>query len=152
MTKVLRVLSALLAGVTFGFGLSLSGMLDPARVRGFLDVAGDWDPSLMFVLAGAVAVGAIGHLLSLRLPHPAFDRTFHLPEKRTVDARLVGGSALFGIGWGMAGLCPGPAVAGLALGLPPTFVFVAAMIAGMILHDRSTAAADAPAVRLRQQA
>ncbi|MGL4288189.1 MAG: DUF6691 family protein [Phreatobacter sp.] len=132
----LRLLAALASGTVFGFGLSLSGMLDPARVRGFLDVTGAWDPSLAFVLGGAVLVAGIGVWLQRRLERPAFDRTFHLPAKTAIDGRLVAGSALFGIGWGMAGLCPGPAVASLTLGLAPTMLFVVAMAVGMIVHDR----------------
>lgn len=137
MTAFLRLLVALGAGALFGFGLSLSGMLDPARVLGFLDIAsGHWDPSLMFVLGGAVAVAVPGVALQRRLRTPLLDDRFRLPEKTGIDRRLVGGSALFGIGWGLAGFCPGPALAGLALGMPPVFLFVAAMAAGMILHDR----------------
>lgn len=138
-----RLLAALASGAVFGFGLSLSGMLDPARVRGFLDIAGAWDPSLAFVLGGAVAVAGIGAWLQRRLEHPAFDRGFDLPAKTAIDRRLVAGSALFGIGWGMAGLCPGPAVAALPLGLAPTVLFVVAMAAGMIVHDRLVAAGRA---------
>lgn len=135
----MRVLAALVAGLVFGLGLSLSGMLDPVRVRGFLDIAGAWDASLAFVLGGAVAVSAIGIQIARRLTRPAFDTAFHLPATRPVDGRLIAGSAIFGIGWGMAGLCPGPAIATLALGLGPSVLFVAAMIAGMILHDRFVA-------------
>ncbi|SDR63451.1 hypothetical protein SAMN05519103_08627 [Rhizobiales bacterium GAS113] len=136
MIEGLRVLVGLLSGLVFGFGLSLSGMVDPARVRGFLDVTGDWDPSLVFVLGGAVVVATIGYRLSLRLQRPALDDRFHLPTKATIDAPLLIGSAIFGAGWGLAGLCPGPAVASLTLGLPPTFLFVAAMLVAMIVHDR----------------
>lgn len=132
-----RALVALAAGVIFGFGLSLSGMLDPARVLGFLDIAsGHWDPSLMFVLGGAVLVTMPGILLQRRLARPALDRVFHLPDTSTIDPRLLAGSALFGIGWGLAGFCPGPAVSALSLGLAPVFLFVAAMAAGMFVHDR----------------
>jgi uncharacterized protein len=136
-----RLIAALAGGIVFGFGLSLSGMLDPVRVRGFLDVTGAWDPSLAFVLGGAVLVAGLGTLLRHRLSRPAFDRTFHLPGSRRIDLRLITGAAIFGVGWGMAGLCPGPAVASLALGLLPTFLFVVAMLAGMILHDRFVAGA-----------
>jgi uncharacterized membrane protein YedE/YeeE len=134
MKLVWRSAAGLLSGLIFGFGLSLSGMLDPARVRGFLDVAGDWNPSLAFVLGGAVTVSAIGLRVARRLDRPLFDRHFHLPKTRPVDMRLIGGSALFGIGWGLSGLCPGPAVATLTLGLLPTAVFVAAMVAGMVVY------------------
>ncbi|KPF62836.1 hypothetical protein IP69_19875 [Bosea sp. AAP35] len=126
----------LLAGALFGFGLSLSGMLDPARVIGFLDVAsGAWDPSLMFVLGGAVAVAIPGVMLQRRLARPVLEETFHMPQATVIDRPLLLGAALFGIGWGVAGLCPGPAVSALSLGLMPVFVFVAAMAAGMLLHD-----------------
>lgn len=133
---VARLLAALASGLLFGFGLSLSGMLDPARVRGFLDVTGAWDPSLAFVLAGAVTVAGLGTLLRRRMARPVFAGRFELPVKTAIDRRLVAGSALFGIGWGLVGLCPGPAVASLTLGLAPTFFFVAAMVAGMLVHGR----------------
>ncbi|MDK1373159.1 MULTISPECIES: YeeE/YedE family protein [unclassified Sinorhizobium] len=131
-----RVVAALVSGVIFGFGLSLSGMLDPARVRGFLDIARDWNPSLAFVLGGAVAVAAIGVVVARRMRKPLFDERFHRPTAPVIDRRLITGSAIFGIGWGMVGLCPGPALASLSLGLPATFLFVAAMLAGMTVHDR----------------
>jgi len=132
-----RVIAAGLSGLVFGFGLALSGMLDPERVRGFLDVFGAWDPSLAFVLGGAVATASLGVWLSRRLPRPAFDERFHLPTSRTIDGRLIGGAAIFGVGWGMAGLCPGPAVASIALGVPATLLFLAAMLAGMAFYDRA---------------
>jgi len=132
-----RALVALASGAIFGFGLSLSGMLDPARVLGFLDLAsGNWDPSLMFVLGGAVLVTMPGILLQRRLARPVLDRVFHLPDTSLVDTRLLAGSALFGIGWGLAGFCPGPAVSALSLGLAPVVLFVAAMAGGMLIHDR----------------
>lgn len=133
----LRVVVALTAGAIFGVGLSLSGMVDPARILGFLDLAsGHWDPSLMFVLGGALAVAIPGTMLQQRLRRPLFDDRFHLPAKTKVDRRLIAGSALFGTGWGLAGFCPGPAISALSLGLAPIFLFVLAMTAGMILHDR----------------
>ncbi|MGE3831498.1 MAG: DUF6691 family protein [Parvibaculaceae bacterium] len=136
-TGLVRVPVALLCGALFGFGLSLSGMANPARVLGFLDVAsGHWDPSLMFVLGGALAVAAAGVMLQRRLARPMLDDRFHLPEKRGIDRRLILGSALFGAGWGLAGFCPGPAVSALSTGLAPVLLFVAAMAAGMIVHDR----------------
>jgi uncharacterized membrane protein YedE/YeeE len=136
MIKVLaRFVVALAAGVIFGFGLSLSGLLDPARVRGFLDVAGNFDPTLAFVLAGAVAVSTAGYLISRRLRHPLLDNKFHLPEKQDIDLPLVAGAAIFGAGWGMSGLCPGPAIASLALGLLPSYVFAVTMLAGILIHD-----------------
>lgn len=136
MRTALRPFAALAAGLVFGLGLALSGMLDPARVRGFLDVAGAWDPSLAFVLGGAVTVSGLGYALARRLPHPALDAGFDLPSKRLIDQPLLGGAALFGIGWGLSGFCPGPAVAALSTGALPAGVFVAAMLAGMAAHQR----------------
>ncbi len=126
-----RLSAALLAGLVFGLGLSLSGMLDPTRVRGFLDVTGEWDPSLVFVLGGAVSVSALGYLASRRLAHPVLDATFQIPRNRRIDTPLILGSAIFGIGWGVSGFCPGPAVAALSTGSLPVLVFVTAMVLGM---------------------
>lgn len=134
MSTGLRNLSALVAGLLFGFGLALSGMLDPARVLGFLDVAGQWDPSLAFVLAGAVAVSAVSYVFRNWLRAPALADEFKIPTSQRIDGKLLGGAALFGIGWGLVGLCPGPALAALPLGLLPVLVFVAAMSAGMVIH------------------
>ncbi len=132
-----RLCVALVAGAMFGFGLSLSGMLDPARVVGFLDVgSGHWDPSLIFVLGGAVVVAIPGVLLVHRLNKPLFDDRFYLPEKTAIDKRLIVGSAIFGIGWGLAGFCPGPALSAIATGQPLVFVFIVSMVVGMTLHDR----------------
>ena len=139
MIALLRALAALVSGLIFGFGLSLSGMLDPARVRGFLDVTGSWDPSLAFVLGGAVFIATIGYRLALWFGRPLLDHRFHLPMKTRIDRPLILGSATFGIGWGIAGLCPGPAVASLSLGLAPTILFVVAMLIGMEIHDRLVA-------------
>ncbi|MDR3535449.1 MAG: YeeE/YedE family protein [Acetobacteraceae bacterium] len=127
----MRIIAALLSGLVFGFGLALSGMLNPVRVLGFLDLAGAWDPSLAFVLAGAVVVSAGGYLVSRRLARPALAPTFDIPASRRIDLRLIGGAALFGIGWGMAGFCPGPAIASLSLGYGKSVLFVAAMLVGM---------------------
>ncbi|MCA1494516.1 YeeE/YedE family protein [Sinorhizobium alkalisoli] len=131
-----RIAAALVSGAIFGLGLSISGMLNPARVRGFLDITRDWDPTLAFVLAGAVIVSAAGMALVRRMPRPLLDDRFHLPETQVIDRRLIVGSAIFGVGWGLVGLCPGPALASLSLGLPATVLFVAAMLAGMVAHDR----------------
>lgn len=136
MNRVMQILTALACGAIFGLGLSLSGMLDPARVRGFLDVGGAWDPSLAFVLGGAVMVAFVGMAVRRRLRQPAFNDSFHLPVTTPIDTRLILGSAIFGIGWGIAGLCPGPALASLSLGLAPVVLFVGTMLAGMIIHDR----------------
>lgn len=131
-----RLLTALTSGLIFGLGLSLSGMLDPTRVQGFLDVFGAWDPSLAFVLGGAVLVAFGGVAISRRMARPAFDTQFHLPGAKKIDRRLVVGSAIFGVGWGMAGFCPGPAIAALAFGKVELVIFVAAMLLGMTVHDR----------------
>lgn len=135
MNSAARPLAALAAGLLFGLGLALSGMLDPARVQGFLDVGGAWDPSLVFVLGGAVTVSALGYAVSRGLRAPALAGAFDLPPRRPVDRPLVLGAALFGIGWGLSGFCPGPAVAALSTGAVPVLVFVAAMLAGMAIHD-----------------
>jgi uncharacterized membrane protein YedE/YeeE len=133
---VLRIIAALICGSLFGLGLSISGMLDPHRVRGFLDITGAWDPSLIFVLAGGVIVATIGYRLSRLLPRPLLDRRFDLPTKTAIDAPLLLGSAIFGIGWGIAGICLGPAIALLTLGIGPAFLFVVTMLVGMTAHDR----------------
>ncbi|MDR7039295.1 putative membrane protein YedE/YeeE [Methylobacterium sp. BE186] len=138
MRPAAQILTALAAGLTFGLGLALSGMLDPARVRGFLDVTGAWDPSLAFVLAGAVSVSALGYAVSRRLRAPAFESRFAIPSGRRIDRPLVLGAVLFGAGWGLSGFCPGPAVAALSTGLVPVALFVAAMLAGMALHRLAT--------------
>ncbi|MBE7244970.1 MAG: YeeE/YedE family protein [Actinomycetospora chiangmaiensis] len=142
MSAASRVVAALASGLIFGLGLALSGMLDPARVRGFLDVAGAWDPSLVFVLGGAVTVSALGTLASRRRAGPVLGARFDWPAKRRIDAPLIGGAALFGIGWGLSGFCPGPAVAALSTGATPVLVFAAAMLAGMALHDLGRGAAE----------
>ena len=135
MTGLARIFVGLIAGAMFGFGLSLSGMLDPARVRGFLDVAGHFDPSLAFVLAGAVAVSGVGYLISRVLRRPLLGGDFQLSARKAIDRPLILGAAIFGVGWGASGLCPGPAIASLALGLVPTFVFAGTMLVGILVHD-----------------
>jgi uncharacterized membrane protein YedE/YeeE len=109
-------------------------MVNPQKVIGFLDVAGDWDPTLAFVIGGALLVAIPAFRLILRRSHPVLAEEFELPTKKDVDGRLLGGAALFGIGWGLAGLCPGPAVTALASGLLPVFAFVAAMVVGMAAY------------------
>ena len=133
-----QTLIALASGTLFGAGLAVSGMLDPGRVRAFLDVFGAWDPTLAFVMAGAIVPMAIAWRIVKRRSAPLADTSFHLPATDPIDARLVAGSALFGVGWGLVGLCPGPAVAALALRPEPAAVFVAAMLAGMALHRAIT--------------
>jgi uncharacterized membrane protein YedE/YeeE len=123
----------LVSGTVFGAGLSLGGMTDPARVRGFLDLLGNWDPTLAFVMGGAVLVMALAWLLQRRMLRPVFAEGFSLPDRSDITARLVGGSALFGVGWGIAGLCPGPGFASLAIQPAAAAIFVAAMLAGMVI-------------------
>jgi len=125
---------ALLAGALFGAGLALSGMTDPGRVRAFLDVAGPWDPTLGFVMAGALLPMAAAWRLTRRLSRPLVAPAFDVPGARRVDGRLLGGAALFGAGWGLTGLCPGPAIASLALRPGAVVLFTAAMLGGMALH------------------
>lgn len=133
----MALLTSLLAGLLFGLGMTLSGMMDPARVTGFLDLAGAWDPSLAFVMGGALAVFMPGYFLlvkprrlsllgepMVRVPAPVLDR------------RLIGGAALFGIGWGLVGICPGPALSLISSGQPMIMLFIAAMVAGILLVDR----------------
>lgn len=128
---MMRYLLSLLSGTLFGAGLALSGMMDPSRVRGFLDIFGAWDPTLAFVMGGALVVMALAWFFQRRLSKPVAAERFELPATRLIDARLVGGAALFGVGWGLGGLCPGPALASLALKPFPAAVFVASMIFGM---------------------
>lgn len=130
-----RILAALAAGSVFGFGLALGGMLDPAVIRGFLDFAGSFDPRLGFVFAGAVMVSAMGVATTRGRRAPALATSYALPTKRRIDPPLVGGAALFGLGWGMVGLCPGPAISGLSLGIPSVAIFTAFMLVGMLAHD-----------------
>lgn len=131
------VLLQFVIGLIFGLGLVVSGMSDPAKVLNFLDLggirAGTWDPSLAFVMAGAVAVTFIGFRFVLKRPQPLFAERFHLPARDDLDRRIVAGPAIFGIGWGLAGFCPGPALTALGFGAPAAFLFVAAMLAGMVL-------------------
>lgn len=132
-----RILSALLAGVVFGLGIALSGMANPAKVMNFFDPLGTWDQSLAFVMGGALATAAVGYrvLFGLRRA-PLFDTTFHLPTARSIDLRLVGGSALFGVGWGIAGFCPGGAIPALGFAPWPTALFLISMGAGMMIARR----------------
>jgi len=131
---MLRILVNLFAGALFGLGLAVSGMVDPAKVIGFLDVAGDWDPTLAFVMGGALLVTIPAFRLIFKRPRPVLAEDFELPTKKELDARLLGGSALFGVGWGLSGFCPGPAVTALATGLTPVFAFVVVMLAGMAIY------------------
>ena len=129
-----RKLVALASGIVFGIGLSVSQMINPAKILDFLDVAGAWDPSLAFVMGGAVAVTLMTFRFILRLPTPRLAPTFQIPVTSTIDTRLLGGSALFGIGWGLRGFCPGASIAALSVGDDKIALFVLAMLAGMTLH------------------
>jgi uncharacterized membrane protein YedE/YeeE len=131
---MLKMFVALFSGTLFGLGLAISGMVDPAKVIGFLDIIGDWDPTLAFVMGGALLITIPAFRLILSRPRPVLAEEFELPTKKDVDARLLAGSASFGIGWGLAGFCPGPAVTALASGLAPVLVFVAAMVVGMAVY------------------
>ena len=126
------LITATVSGILFGAGLALSGMMNPAKVIGFLDLFGDWDPSLAFVMAGAMIVAMIGYRIGHHRSQPAFDSTFHLPTRTAIDRPLILGAVLFGLGWGIAGLCPGPAIAALVTGSTDILIFTAAMILGIV--------------------
>lgn len=129
---------ALLSGLVFGVGLGIAGMTDPAKILAFLDLLGHWSPALMAVMGGAIAVHAVGYrFIRNRRAAPRWGTAFHEPTATTIDARLLGGAALFGVGWGITGFCPGPGIvslANVAKGAAAPAVFVAAMIAGMLLQ------------------
>ena len=137
------IILSLLVGIIFGAGLALSDMVNPARVLNFFDVAGSWDPTLIFVMGGALATATLGYRLVFARQAPLIGGTFHLPTQRQIDLPLVGGAAVFGLGWGLAGFCPGPALAALVSLEPKVWLFVIAMIAGMtvtkVWRDRQSA-------------
>ncbi len=145
----MTVFASLLAGLVFGLGLIVSGMADPAKVLGFLDLAGAWDPSLAFVMAGAIAVGALGFAVANRRTVSLLGAKMKLPTSRDIDRRLVIGSVVFGIGWGVAGFCPGPGLVALGMGEAKALVFVVAMLVGMgafeLLERRKRSASLQPA-------
>jgi uncharacterized membrane protein YedE/YeeE len=130
-----RNLAALIAGLVFGLGLTISQMVNPAKILAFLDISGNWDPSLILVMIMAVIVTFVGYRLVWTRPKPMFDQNFELPTNREIDTRLIAGASMFGAGWGLVGFCPGPAISALTLGGVPVFVFVAAMIVGMGLFE-----------------
>lgn len=134
-----RQAAALLSGMLFGLGLAISGMINPEKVLGFLDLFGAWDPTLAFVMGGALAVTFPLFPLVLRRPKPAFADRFELPTKTALEPRLLAGAALFGLGWGLGGFCPGPAVAALASGQAKVGAFFLAMVGGMWIHRRVVA-------------
>jgi len=131
----MQALASFLCGLIFGSGLMISGMTQPAKVLGFLDVFGHWDPTLAFVMAGALAISSVGYALARRQIRPVIAAQHFWPKRTDIDRSLVVGSMLFGIGWGLAGLCPGPALENLASLSPRVFIFVMAMIAGMSVLD-----------------
>lgn len=128
-------LSAFAAGVLFGIGLIVSEMVNPRRVQGFLDISGNWDPTLVFVMAGALLVTGIGYKWVFSRRKPLFEASFSVPTNRIIDVRLIVGAILFGVGWGLSGLCPGPAIVGVTTFNPGVVTFIAAMIAGMKLFE-----------------
>ena len=131
----MHIVTALIAGLLFGAGLILSGMSNPAKVLAFLDVGGTWDPSLLFVMLGAILVAALAFRFARTRVRPLFGDRIHLPGAGRVDGRLVLGSVVFGVGWGLVGYCPGPALTSLAVGGRSTLLFVAAMVAGMAIFE-----------------
>lgn len=140
----MKTLAGLLIGAVFGAGLAISDMINPARVQAFLDVAGAWDPTLFFVMAAAIPPSAAAYLIRRRMDRPLLGERFFIPENRTLDTRLLTGAALFGVGWGLAGFCPGPAIAALVLGAWQPWLFAAAMLTGMVLHRVTAADAGTP--------
>jgi uncharacterized protein len=144
------ILSAFASGLLFGLGLIVSQMVNPAKVLGFLDIFGAWDPSLGLVMGGAVLVSGLGYAIAKSRGGPVLAPRLEIPTRRDLDPRLIGGAALFGIGWGLVGLCPGPSLTALTFGPWQVFVFVAAMIAGMALFR--IVPADWPQVTFRREA
>ncbi len=128
------VLISFVSGIVFAAGLGIGGMTQPAKVIGFLDFAGNWDPSLAFVMIGAIAVHSILYRVIRKRPSPLFSQAFSLPTRTDIDLRLVGGAMIFGLGWGIAGFCPGPALTSLASGNLSLVIFTVSMIAGMLLY------------------
>jgi uncharacterized membrane protein YedE/YeeE len=141
----MQVAIALLCGIVFGAGLAVSGMTNPAKVLAFLDVAGAWDPTLACVMGAALATTAAGFALAGRRSRPWLAATFSIPTRRDLDARLVGGAAIFGVGWGLVGLCPGPALANLARGSTEIWIFAGAMLAGVVAYRWVDATGGTPA-------
>lgn len=140
----MSALAAFAAGLLFGLGLLLSGMADPGKVIGFLDLAGRWDPSLAFVMVGAILVGAFAFAFAKRRARSFLGGAMHIPTRRDIDVRLVLGSIVFGIGWGIGGFCPGPALVSFGSGQDKAAVFVAAMLGGMLLYSAAERLMQAP--------
>ena len=132
---MMQIVMALIAGLVFGLGLILSGMTNPAKVLGFLDIAGNWDPSLAFVMGGAILVGFVAFRFAAKRPITLLGDVMRLPTAKQIDRRLVLGGLTFGVGWGLAGYCPGPALVSLATGSAEPIIFVVAMLAGMAVFE-----------------
>lgn len=145
------ILPGLLVGIIFGAGLALSDMVNPARVLAFLDLAGRWDPTLAFVMGGAILPSAIGYALARRMRRPLLAADFRIPQGRRIEPSLLAGATLFGIGWGLVGLCPGPAIAGLAFLKWELWLFVGAMLAGMLLYQRLQGAGSQAGLKLQRR-
>ncbi|RWB54713.1 DUF6691 family protein [Mesorhizobium sp.] len=142
-----KLVSAFVIGELFGLGIAVSGMINPAKVLNFFDIAGTWDPSLIFVMGGGLAVAFVGYrLIFARRKRPVFETAFALPSKKDIDGQLVSGAALFGIGWGIAGFCPGGAIPALGLGRAATLIFVVAMIAGIAVARLARTRLARPAI------
>ncbi|WP_083025614.1 DUF6691 family protein [Vreelandella lionensis] len=135
-TPAVKTAAGYIAGLLFGLGLAISGMTDPARGLGFLDIAGVWDPTLMFVLGAAVGTTFVGYRLVFARGTPLFSTKFQLPTKQELDAKLLGGAALFGVGWGLSGYCPGPAIASIGGLTLPLLALLAAMVLGWFIAQR----------------
>lgn len=144
----MRLIISYLIGLVFGVGISISGMANPAKVLNFFDVAGTWDPSLAFVMGGALIVTALGYRFVLKRPAPLMSATFQLPTRRDLDLPLLGGSAVFGVGWGIAGFCPGGALPAIGTGQSEVLIFVAALLAGIfaakLMQTNLTRSSQAP--------
>ena len=132
----MKLILIFLSGSLFGFGLTISGMLDPSKVQAFLNITQNWDPSLAFVMIGGILTTSIGYYFILKSPSPLYDSNFHIPIIYHIDIKLIGGSVLFGIGWGLGGLCPGPAVAILSYSFFPAIIFMIAMLIGLFIGKR----------------
>lgn len=123
----------LISGLVFGAGLTISGMVNPVKILNFLDLTGHFDPTLIFVMGAGLIVTTVGYQVIFKRGKPFFGSKFHLPTSEFIDAKLIGGATLFGLGWGLSGFCPGPAIASLVFGYQQSFIFVAAMIVGTLL-------------------
>lgn len=131
-----QIVSGLVVGTIMGIGFGISQMINPAKVLGFFDIFGHWDPTLIVVMVAALGVNAIGYLIVTKRAHPMFTEVFSIPTRKDIDGNLVGGAALFGLGWGLVGLCPGPAITDIVFGYWQVWLFVGAMIVGAVGHDR----------------